>query len=482
MQAHPKFRCLPLTFTFVLMCLSSRAGAGEDSIYQAVNVQQLGSVQSAGFAWADNELASLTHIECCSNGESAGCGCETATPAPAPYVGPLHSRSHLSGDWGGKRTQLAESGVTFDLYATQFYQGVTSGGLDRSWEYGGKLDYLLNIDGGKANFAPGLFINLHAETRFGGSVNPLTGQLSPPNVAMLFPDGENNTTAITGLKFTQALSEDFVVFGGKLNTLDEYPIHFSDEIGLERPGIGGFQNASLVFNPIMARTVPYSALGFGAAYLQGGIPVVSVTVFDPRERATIGVEDPFADGVTVVPAFLVAAAPFGKPGLLQFGGTFSNSNYTSLDRSSWELIPEVGITAGSENQSWSLFANGFQAVWVDPCDAKRVWGVFGQFGISDGNPNAVRYVANGGIAGRSMIRGRKLDTFGVGYFYEGLSNQFKALLAPVLPQQSEKGVEIFYNIALTPAARLTFDLQVAQPSTQGLNTVIVPGARFSMKF
>lgn len=78
-----------------------------------------------------------------------------------------------------------------------------------------------------------------------------------------------------------------------------------------------------------------------------------------------------------------------------------------------------------------------------------------------GNPNAVRYVANGGIAGRSMIRVCKRDTSVVGYFYEGLSNQFNTLLALALSQQSEKGVEIFYNIALTPVARLTFDLQVA---------------------
>ena len=97
-----------------------------------------------------------------------------------------------------------------------------------------------------------------------------------------------------------------------------------------------------------------------------------------------------------------------------------------------------------------LYANFYQSLWADLLDEKRNWEVFGQFGISDGNPNPVRYVANGGVGGRRMIPGRKYDTFGFSYFYLGLSGNFKALAQPVLLQQDESGVEHFYNWAITP--------------------------------
>ncbi|HXJ58968.1 MAG TPA: carbohydrate porin [Verrucomicrobiae bacterium] len=58
------------------------------------------------------------------------------------------------------------------------------------------------------------------------------------------------------------------------------------------------------------------------------------------------------------------------------------------------------------------------------CDAEpadwyqtRSWGVFGNFGISDGEPNPIEWSAILGIGGSSPIPGRKQDTFGLAYYY-----------------------------------------------------------------
>lgn len=67
-----------------------------------------------------------------------------AAAAPNPYTGDLLDRYRLTGDWWGARSALAEEGLTFDFYDTQFYQGVASGGQRRQFRYGGKLDYLFN--------------------------------------------------------------------------------------------------------------------------------------------------------------------------------------------------------------------------------------------------------------------------------------------------------------------------------------------------
>src|SRR5690606_27376054 len=153
------------------------------------------------------------------------------------------------------------------------------------------------------------------------------------------------------------------------------------------------------------------------------------TVFDPRERATEGLEDLYEEGVVLVPDFIVPTRLLGLPGKVNFGGTYSNADYRTVDPAAYLTLPPEVITAGGpvENQSWSLYSNFYRASWVEPYDDKRTCGFFGQFGLSDGNPNPIHYVASGGIGGRAMSPGRTLDTFGVGYFYLGLSDEFKPL-------------------------------------------------------
>src|SRR5947207_799348 len=66
---------------------------------------------------------------------------------PVPdYSGDLWLRSHLSGDWGGTRTDLANKGIQFDVDWTQYVQSVVAGGVDSGTEYGGHFDYLLHLD------------------------------------------------------------------------------------------------------------------------------------------------------------------------------------------------------------------------------------------------------------------------------------------------------------------------------------------------
>lgn len=383
----------------------------------------------------------------------------------------------ITGDWHGNRDWLAEHGITLDMSGTQFYQGVAAGGRDEEWDYGGKFDYFVGLQGGKLGLNEGFFVNMHAETRIGEGVNDHDGLLLPANIAMSFPEADNHVTAITGLKLTQALSESFAVYAGKINTLDEYALRYAGG-----PGLGGFMNTSLVFNPILARHVPYSAAGAGFAFLSEGEPWFSFTVFDPEERATEGLDDLYARGVTLMPDLILRVNPLGLPGLYNFGGSYSTADYTSIDPSAWLNNPVMGAGFPVENKSWSLYFNFFQALWVDTKDPERKWGLFGQYGLSDGNPNPLNYIATLGVGGRSMVRGRTLDRFGIGYFYVGLSDDFKTLSTPILPQRDEFGVEIFYNYAITPACWLTGDLQVVRPSTIGLDRSIIPGMRLQVLF
>ncbi len=381
---------------------------------------------------------------------------------------------------GGIKERLAAKGVSLDFAATQFYQGLAAGGRSQEWEYGGKLDLFSKFDGQKIGLWQGLFIDMHLESRLGQSVNNIDGLLAPSNIAMAFPKANENVTALTGLKITQALSENFAVYAGKINTLDDFPIRYNSAPGLSRPGISGFMNTSLVFNPIAARTIPYGAAGVGFAILRELQPVFTFTVFDPVERATTGLQNLYEEGVVLMPNFNLGTNLLGLPGIYNFGGIWSSSRYTTVDPAAYLNLPSPIGPLPTTRGSWALYGNFYQALWQDCGQPDRNWGIFGTVGLSDGDPNPVSYTAAIGLGGRVMNSLRSLDTFGLGLFHVGLSDNFRTLTAAILPQRHEYGLEWFYNRAISKNIRATADLQVVRPSTVALDTAIIPGVRLEV--
>jgi len=106
--------------------------------------------------------------------------------------------------------------------------------------------------------------------------------------------------------------------------------------------------------------------------------------------------------------------------------------------------------------------------------------VFGNVGISDGMPNPIHWSAIFGIGGSSPIPNRNLDTFGIAYYYLGFSDSFESLAPPFL--RDEHGLELFYNVAVTPWFHVTADLQVITPLLQPVHTSLVLGLRSKIDF
>ena len=248
------------------------------------------------------------------------------------------------------------------------------------------------------------------------------------------------------------MSEELQVYGGKLNTLDDY----------EQPLTGagnltGFQNTAMLYNPVFARTVPYSTFGAGFACLQDEETVFSAIVYDTNDTPTVSGFDTFFDnGVTVYAELNLTTTFFDRPGHHGISGTYSSGKYTNLTPSAY-LDPIEGLVIVSTpiTGSWCLAYNFDQALYVSPDDPERMWGVFGNFGIADNNPSPVRWFASAGISGASQIAGRNADTFGVAYFYLGVSEPLKDLAPILLPLRDEHGVELYYNVAITPWCQIT---------------------------
>ncbi len=403
---------------------------------------------------------------------------ESASDEPS-FGGPLFERSRLSGDWEGLRTGLVESGVQLDVSTTQYYQGVARGGQRQAFLYGGRNDYFLNLDAEKLGLWNGASVALHGETRYGETVSSIGGTLAPPNLLMSLPMAEGPVTALTGVTFTQALTGNLLVFGGKINTFDDSPQPITGAGSLT-----GFLNTALLYNPILARTVPYSTFGAGFEFVQGEETILSVTVFDTNDTPTTsGFESFFSNGVTIYGEFTLPTEFFDRRGHHGIYGTYSTGKYTSLTPSAY-LDPIEGLVIALPQRAGSCsIAYGFdQLLVVLPDDPDRGWGVFGNIGLADSNPSPVRWFASAGISGTSLLPRRTADTFGIACFYIGVSEPLKNLAPALLPLRDEHGLELYYNFALTPWCQVTPDLQAITPFRDGLDTTLILGLRVNVDF
>ena len=403
--------------------------------------------------------------------DCSGCDAAPAAAALPTYGGCLWSRSNLTGDWCGKRTQLAQNGITFQGDITQFYQGNTSGGLDHRFEYGVHSDRIFNFDLGTLMGWQGWSLKVRHETQLGDFINRDTGALLAANSVGLFPVPGQDQTAVTNFTLTKMLSPTVGVFAGKLDTLDGDFNAYAHGRGKTQ-----FMNIGLVATPIAFRTSPYSTWGAGMVVLgQEGTPVFNLSVIDPRSFATtINLDEVFAEGVTLAAEVRLPTCFLGQPGHHLFGGIWSNRDVALLTSAPLLILPPSPPLPTS-NESWSLYWNFDQQLVQDRRDPTKGWGVFGRAAYADDDTNPIAWFLSFGMGGTSPLHGRQNDTFGSGWFYSSTSDDLPAVLG-----DHAQGVEVFYNYAATPWLNITPDIQVIDPSRRGVSPAVVFGVRVRM--
>jgi porin len=379
---------------------------------------------------------------------------------------------------GGWRQDLADHGVSIDAWLTQFYQGSPAGDGTSAGQYGGKGDIVLSLDGAKLGLWQGLFVTAHGELLYGEDANALGNRvLLPVNTALAFPrlGGSDQDLSIV---VTQAFSEKVSISAGKFNMLD---------VLAKTPLLGGggtdtFMNIALAA-PITGLTPPYLV---GANITVKTDPVTwTAFVYDPRNAQNEDVlKHPFAEGVT---GMLSATVPYqlaGRSGFFGAKAIYSNQEKTNLADIPELILPPGSQTfVGTKKGSWFLSASFQQYLVQDPSNPQKGWGVFGQFGVSDGNPNPIEWSALLGLGGSSFIPSRKLDRWGVGYFRYSLSSDLRDGLKTIGANlRDEQGVEGFYNVGVTPWFAVTGDLQVVQPVTTNASTAVTAALRTKLRF
>ena len=375
------------------------------------------------------------------------------------------------------RKEWEQSGFVLQNNLTQFYFGNTSGGVERDFRYAGHGDYLANFDFGKLIGKQGAFLKLRAEHRFGETINDAAGVVLPPTIAGDLPVLDSTNLYLTNCLFTQALSESFVLYAGKLDTLDGDMNSFAHGRGIRQ-----FSNGAFVANPIALRTIPYSTLGTGMAFLMEGEPWLIFNVLNATDTTrTVGLDQLFNDGVALASEMRIPTNFFGKPGHQLIAGTWNSREFTSLDQDPRILFPNVPIA--KQSGSWSLYWNCDQYLVTDSSNPKRGWGYFGRAGIADQGTNPLGYFLSGGIGGSSPFETRQRDSFGVGYYYAATSNEVAPFINAIFGNFADgQGVEMFYNIATRKRLTITPDLQVLVPSREKFDTALLVGLRANYNF
>jgi porin len=435
---------------------------------------------------------------------------------PATWGGDIWSRPRLTGDWGGLRDELGKKGVVFDVDLLVTPQGVLFGGRSTGGNTWGNADYTLNIDTGKLGLWPGGFLKISGDTGFGTLVQN-SGAIVPINTATLIPAPNDRTTALMNATFMQFLSTKFGLVVGKFNLLDSGEQEFYGDYRTQ------FLNTAFNF-PMTLAQVPISAFGGGVIALPAKDITLSVLVLDPNGTPTS--DDPgktFNNGVMLTGGAQVAIRPFGLVGHQNLAFSYSNKDRFSLEQDPSDLsrlllqerfpllgnagpileqilarfFPGLLVPAAPPNHkssTWSVSYAFDQYFWQPAGDAKHGIGVFLATGVSDGNPNPIKYAFLAGIGGKG-VPGRPEDSYGVGF----ARTQFSSAFIPFLRQRlglglnHESALEAYYNVGITGWLSATADLQIIDPglnktlnsSGRGLenvNTAFVAGIRIRARF
>jgi porin len=375
------------------------------------------------------------------------------------YTGTLGTRPALSGDWNGHRTQLAERGVTFDLTLTQITQGIVRGGKETGWAYGGRGDVVVGVDTEKLGWWKGGHLSLELEGNFGSDVNERTGALNAVNSSQTYP--AVHAYGVPELMWTQLLSTKLGVVVGKVQTGSD-----TNEFAAGK-GDTQFFNLALQFDSAATVTIPYSALGVGVFFLPTGdeeFAKLKVFVVDSDGKGNSpGFDTVFNGDTTYHAEGRVRTLVAGLTGHQLIGGAYSTKSFTALDQNVRVVIEDRSLQ--EKKGSWVLYYNFDQYLYEPERGSGRGLGVFGRFGVSDGNPNPKKYFYSAGIGARGVVPGRPLDGFGIGYYYVTVGHPvFTGPFATASFLRDEQGGEVYYDVAITPWARLAPDLQVVRPA------------------
>ncbi|MBX3442237.1 MAG: carbohydrate porin [Planctomyces sp.] len=406
----------------------------------------------------------------------------------------LWMRPTLTGDWGGLRTDLQESGFRFAGRSTHFAFGV-DGGITASpvpalapgdtFLYTGRGEYDLHLNLEKFGGLPHGSLLIRLEHWYGeyGNVSLRTGAFAPAVFPAALPPAPDDPGQLYMSNFviTQPLSEQLIVYVGKKDVLGAA----DQDVFAGGDGTDQFVNQALIANPAFLLGLPYTGFTAGAAMPQQW-GMISAFVYDPKDRTQdfFDMDDLFAQGVIIGGEVKFNTNLLGLPGEHHVGGMWKHVDLTDLrfNEPPPGQYPEPTVPGfPTLSDSWTIYYGFDQYLKLLSGKTQRGWGVFGRASISDGNPTPLRYFLSAGLGGDSDLRRGKDDRWGIGWYYVGASQEFGPIPQFLFAPQDGTGVELFYNVQVNPWLNVTPDVQYIRPEASAIaDDAFVYGIRVNL--
>ena len=401
---------------------------------------------------------------------------------PGTEGGDFRSRTQLSSDWGGRRTALVRRGLFLDVYSTSAYQNVASGGLRTGNAFVQNTQLSINVDTGRAGLWPGGVFHVTLESRYGSSSpqNSFTVGSSVPQYTGLAMPGPFFVHDVLPTEYFlfQSLTPTFAVLLGKANVLthadqtlfgNNYKYYFANLNFNKIPMALNFYN-----------TTSLAAVGF---WMPSKRLTVAAGVFDPNSEADNLATKAF-DRVNVYGITSVSYTIGNLPGQSCAQANWTNKPKIDLTSPFGPLSPSgvpqaIGVLLGTppaqalpinyKAKSWVTLGNFSQYLLVkDQPEAVaeqlgsgqplRGVGLFGRIGYAPEETNPVARHASAALFANGLSDHRRNDSFGLGIYHNGISRPLKTDIARLTEAtatlENEQGLEVFYDVAITPAIRL----------------------------
>jgi len=284
--------------------------------------------------------------------------------------------------------------------------------------------------------------------------------------------------------YTQFVSKELAFFAGKFTLLGGDANEFAGGDGTTQFLGHPFTSASVtsLFNP-------YSTIGAGVLVLPEPGTMFSMSLYASQDSSTTIGADTLDDGLVWATAYATQYELGSLPG--GFRATYQYAFDREFVDLSGRLILPPGLGLKTRDDSWCGFLNAWQYLSVEGAGSEPIdlnngradregFGLFARAGFADAGTNPIEWTASGGIGAKGLIEGRELDTLGIGYAYSETSSL--PIPAGFLVNDTTNRFEAFYDMALTPGAELTFDVQVSDSLLKSQNTATLLGVRLRLQF
>ena len=389
----------------------------------------------------------------------------------------------LTGNWGGYRQQLTESGVTFEAVYTADYFSNRHGGEREGGAFLDNTDIITDVDAEKLLGWKGGRLYMYVLGDSGGSPSDYAGDfqgldnIDSPNTWKVYEFWYQQTF----LKNEASLRFGLYDLNSEFDVIETAGLFINSSFGIGPDFSQSGQNGPSIFPTTSVGLRLYYPLTpnvYAQAVVLDGVPG------DLNDDRGTHIEFKKSDGV-------LTTAEFGYTQGMDEGG---RNPYTKLALGVWRYSAKFDDLVDTNNlgqpvqrdNNQGLYVLGEYAVYREANDPDQGLNVFARYGVANTDINQIGSFLSFGVAYNGLLPGRDDDRIGVAVAKATNGSKYKQAQAaagqPV--ENAETAVELTYRLNVFPWLVFQPDVQwIINPSMNPeLKNAFVIGVRTEVAF